>query len=494
MRALVFTVILLMFFSTAIVVTAQTTQQNGETVNFIPIKGEIDRAMVIFLRRSIEKAKNEGADFIVFEIDTFGGRVDSALQMATLIGSAEPAKTVAFVSTSPESTGVSWSAGALIAFSCSRIYMSPGTSMGAASPVIMGAEGPQAASEKAVSAIRAQMAALAEKNNYPVSIARAMVDADIELREVFIDDEMNVATAEEIKDIEREAKKTGKKVEIGKLISPSGKLLTLTAKEMEKYGVSSGTVKDRDSLLKDMNIQNPTFVMVEESPTDKAVGILTSAAFTSILIMLGLVALFIEITSPGFGVPGTIAIICFAVVFSSYALLGTVGSLELIMFVLGLVLLILEIFIIPGFGIAGVSGIALIVASLVLSMQGFVIPTFDWQKDLLKRNLLVVSVSVATSFITFGILAYSLPQLSLFSHLTLKTSQTVDEGYTVQTHEEASGLLGRRGLAVTTLRPSGKAEFGEEVMYVETEGEFVEAGTAVEVIEVSGNRVVVRKC
>jgi membrane-bound serine protease (ClpP class) len=210
--------------------------------------------------------------------------------------------------------------------------------------------------------------------------------------------------------------------------------------------------------------------------------------------MLGLVALFIEITSPGFGVPGTIAIICFAVVFSSYALLGTVGSLELIMFVLGLVLLILEIFIIPGFGIAGVSGIALIVASLVLSMQGFVIPTFDWQKDLLKRNLLVVSVSVATSFITFGILAYSLPQLSLFSHLTLKTSQTVDEGYTVQTHEEASGLLGRRGLAVTTLRPSGKAEFGEEVMYVETEGEFVEAGTAVEVIEVSGNRVVVRKC
>jgi membrane-bound serine protease (ClpP class) len=101
MRALVFTVILLMFFSTAIVVTAQTTQQNGETVNFIPIKGEIDRAMVIFLRRSIEKAKNEGADFIVFEIDTFGGRVDSALQMATLIGSAASLPFPAAVSTCP---------------------------------------------------------------------------------------------------------------------------------------------------------------------------------------------------------------------------------------------------------------------------------------------------------------------------------------------------------------------------------------------------------
>ncbi|GAF78178.1 unnamed protein product, partial [marine sediment metagenome] len=325
-------------------------------------------------------------------------------------------------------------------------------------------------------------------------IARAMVDQDIELKEVYIDGEMQVATAEDMIDIEREAKKSGKTVEPGKIISPSGKLLTLTAMEMEKYGVSSGTVSDRKVLLETLDIPESGFVEVDESPADMVVGLITSAGFTSLLIIVGLVALYVEITSPGFGIPGTVAIICFAVVFSSYALLGTVGSIELILFVLGLVLLILEIFIIPGFGVAGISGIVLIVASLVLSMQGFVIPSFEWQKDIFRRNLLVVSVSVVSSFIAFGILAYALPQLRLFSHLTLVTSQTAENGYTVQTREEGSKLIGKRGAAVTTLRPSGKAEFDDEVMNVETDGEFVEAGMNVEVVEVSGNRIVVRKC
>ncbi|MBA7618157.1 hypothetical protein ES703_25478 [subsurface metagenome] len=475
-------------------VYAEEAQKEFKKTYFIPIHGEIDRSLVVFIRRGIERAKDQEAGFIIFDVDTFGGRVDSALQIATLIGSAGYAETIAYVTTSPESTGVSWSAGALISLACNRIYMTPGTSMGAAAPVTMGPEGSAAASEKVVSAVRAQMAALAEKNGYPVSIARAMVDQDIELKEVYIDGEMQVATAEDMIDIEREAKKSGKTVEPGKIISPSGKLLTLTAMEMEKYGVSSGTVSDRKVLLETLNIPESGFVEVDESPADMVVGLITSAGFTSLLIIVGLVALYVEITSPGFGIPGTVAIICFAVVFSSYALLGTVGSIELILFVLGLVLLILEIFIIPGFGVAGISGIVLIVASLVLSMQGFVIPSFEWQKDIFRRNLVVVSVSVVSSFIAFGILAYSLPQLRLFSHLTLVTSQTAENGYTVQTREEGSKLIGKRGAAVTTLRPSGKAEFDDEVMNVETDGEFVEAGMNVEVVEVSGNRIVVRKC
>ncbi|KKL48302.1 hypothetical protein LCGC14_2326880, partial [marine sediment metagenome] len=145
-------VICLVFVITAAV--ADTEQVGGKKVYFIPVHGEINRSLTIFLRRSIEKAENEGAGYIVFDIDTFGGRVDSALQITTLIGSADFAKTVAYVTISPESTGVSWSAGALISFSCSSIYMAPGTSMGAAAPVTVGAEGSQAASEKVVSAVR----------------------------------------------------------------------------------------------------------------------------------------------------------------------------------------------------------------------------------------------------------------------------------------------------------------------------------------------------
>jgi membrane-bound serine protease (ClpP class) len=469
-------------------------QHTEKLVHVVPIQGEIDRSLVVFIRRSIERAEDEGADLLLFDINTFGGRVDSALQIATLIGSAGVEERIAYITTGPESTGVSWSAGALISFSTDRIFMSPGTSLGAAAPVLMGAEGPEAASEKVVSALRAQMAALAEKNGYPTSVARAMVDEDIELREVYIDDELLVLTSEEIQDAYREAKETGETVEEGKLISPVGKLLTLTAMEMEKYGVSSGTFPLRDELLSFIGMADAAVVDQVESPADRAVGVLTGSGFTSILIIIGLVALFIEITSPGFGVPGTVAIVCFAVVFASYALLGTVGSIELIIFVVGLILLILEIFIIPGFGVAGISGIALIVLSLVLSMQGFVLPDFEWQRELFRRNILVVSLSTVSSIIIFGILAYSLPQMKLFSRLTLNASQSAEEGFTVQGSEEEGRLLGKRGVVITKLRPVGKAEFDGEPLYVETEGEFVEVGTQVEIIEVSGNRMIVRKC
>ena len=469
-------------------------QHNGKTVYVIQIQGEIERSLVVFIRRGIERAEEGGADILLFDINTFGGRVDSALQIATLIGSAEPMETIAYITTGPESTGVSWSAGALISFSTNRIFMAPGTSLGAAAPVLMGAEGPEAASEKVVSALRAQMAALAEKNGYPTSIARAMVDEDIELREVYIDGELRVLTAEELQEARREAKKTGQVVEEGKLISPAGKLLTLTAMEMERYGVSSGTLSRRVELFEFLELEDPHVFDIAKSPSDKVVGFLTGSAFTSMLIIMGLVALYIEITSPGFGIPGTIAIICFAIVFASYALLGTVGSLELIFFVLGLVLLILEIFVIPGFGVAGISGIALIVGSLVLSMQGFVLPDFEWQRDLFRRNILVVSLSTVSSIIIFGILAYSLPQMKLFNRLTLRAAQSAEEGFTVQTKEEESKFLGKRGVTITKLRPVGKAEFDGEPLYVETEGEFVESGQQVEIIEVSGNRMIVRKC
>ena len=492
--AVTIAVLVLLFVPGARITRGEESPELTEKAVFIPVHGEIDRSLVVFLRRSIQKAKDQNARYIVFDIDTFGGRVDSALQIATLIGSAEPSATVAYVTAGPESTGVSWSAGALISLACSSIYMAPGTSMGAAAPVTMGQEGALPASEKVVSAVRAQIAALAEKNGYPVSIARAMVDQDIELREIFIDGEMQVASADEIGDIEREANKNGKSYELGRIISPPGKLLTLTAMEMERYGVSSATVSNRRELLRLLELRENAYELLDESPADRAVGVATSAGFTTLLIIIGLVALFIEITTPGFGVPGTIAIVCFAVVFSSYALLGTVGSLELILFVLGIVLLILEIFVIPGFGVAGISGILLIVASLVLSMQEFVIPSFEWQKELFRRNLLVVGVGVVSSLVVFGILAFAVPQLSLFSRLTLAESQTTESGYTVQSREEVSRYLGKKGVAITTLRPSGKAEFGEEVLNVETEGEFVEQGSEVEVIEVSANRIIVRKC
>ena len=177
-------------------------------VYIIPVNGDIDRSLTVFIRRSLDAAEAADAETVVLEINTFGGRVDSALQIATLIGSSK-AETIAFIPAIPESTGVSWSAGALISFSCDRIFMAPGTSMGAAAPVYQSTEGMQVAEEKTVSAVRAQMAALAEKNGYPKDAALAMVDSDIELVEVEINGNIMLYSAAELELLKEETEAAG---------------------------------------------------------------------------------------------------------------------------------------------------------------------------------------------------------------------------------------------------------------------------------------------
>ncbi len=460
----------------------------------IPIHGEINRSTMVFVRRGINEAVDSGVKTIIFEIDTFGGRVDSALQITTLIGSIEDAETVAYIPVSPALTGVSWSAGALIALSCRRIYMAPGTSMGAATPVYQTSEGMETASEKVVSAFRTQMASLAEKNGYSKAVALAMVDSDVELLEVFVDGEMSLSTAQDLPEVERRAKDEDLSFEKGKIVSKSGKLLTLTAGEMEKYGLSSATLNNRSKLLEELQIAEIEAVILSQSLPDKAVAMVTGSAVTMLLVLIGLVALYLEISSPGFGIPGTIAIIAFAVIFIGSALLGTVGSLELLLFILGVVLLVVEIFLIPGFGVTGISGILLIVVSLVLSRQDFIWPSFDWQWDILKKNLTLVGGALLGSFVLLAVLFKVFSKMPFLNRLILETVQHREQGFTVQDQDAARDLLGARGVVLTRLRPAGKAEIGGEVLVVVSDGDFLEEGAPVEVIEVSGNRVVVRGC
>jgi membrane-bound serine protease (ClpP class) len=206
-----------------------------------------------------------------------------------------------------------------------------------------------------------------------------------------------------------------------------------------------------------------------------------------------LAALYLEITSPGFGVPGTIAIIAFLIIFLGGALLGTVGSLEIILFLLGIVLLVIEIFIIPGFGVTGISGIILMITALILSRQEFVIPRVPWQWDIFLRNLRNVGFGFVGSLVLLVLLLRIFPRTPGLKRLILESNQDTLAGYTVQSAESSALLTGRKGNAVTPLRPAGKADFEGEILVVETDGEFIESGTQVEVIEVSGNRIVVRR-
>ncbi|MDC7233769.1 MAG: NfeD family protein [Spirochaetales bacterium] len=454
----------------------------------IPVNEEITPFLVIFLKRSILKAEAAEASLVIFELNTFGGRVDSALEITSLIGSVHWTDTVAYITSGPGGTGVSWSAGALISFSCDKIYMDAGTSIGAAAPVYQSPEGMVMAEEKTVSAVRGQMAALAEKNGYPPSVALAMVDQDIELYEVETEDGLFLMTLDEISALER---MSGTELTEGKLVSAAGKLLTLTAGEMEKYGVSEATLSGAVDLYEQLSVNQDALVILEKTNADWIIAFLSSAAVASLLVMVGLVALYMEITSPGFGFPGTIALICFAVVFASSTLIGNLGSLELILFMLGVILLLVEIFLIPGFGITGVSGIILILLSLVLTRQDFIIPEFSWQWDLFRRNLLFVSLSLVGSLALIGVLMITLPHSHLFGRLVLKSESPPPA--VKEESEEKEIETGDRAVTLTDLRPVGKADFSGQVMIVQTEGDYIERNTEVRVIRREGLRIVVKR-
>ena len=453
--------------------------------------------------------KNEKAEYIVFEIDTFGGRVDTALQIASFIMSIKDAKTIAWVRSGESSMGVSWSAGALIAFSCSEIYMAPGTSIGAAAPVTMGADGStERADEKTVSAVRSQMAALAERNGHPVDIALAMVDFDVELWEVMIDGQIRVMSKSELE--RRNAVfSDAPKAETIRVISSPGKLLSLTAGEASRYGLAA-LVSDQDELLANLGIRG---VIIEANPgvPDMIISFLTSGPVQTVLIILGLVLLFIELQSPGFGIPGVSGIVCFLLVFGSSFLLGRVDSLEIILFIVGLGLLAVEIFVLPGFGLVGVSGILLIGFSLVFSMQDFVIPRFDWEWELFGRNAMVVFAGMLTAITGIAVIALFGPRLRLFDRIMLKAQITGTAGgpdpdspagkasgaggseYPTEDEEILAALTGKIGVTDTVLRPSGRAIFDGKVYTVEADGEYVDTGRGVIVTRVRGNRIIVRR-
>jgi membrane-bound serine protease (ClpP class) len=245
---------------------------------------------------------------------------------------------------------------------------------------------------------------------------------------------------------------------------------------------------------------------LESGAADNAVAFLTSGALQSILILIGLGALFFELSTPGFGVPGTIAIICFVTIFGTNGMLGNLGSFEILLFLLGVALLALEIFVIPGFGAAGISGIVLIGVALVLSMQDFVIPTLDWQWDLLYRNVLTVVTGLIAGVVGIVVLALFAPKLRLFDRFTLRTAIQGTSGGPLpagaagtsvgdESAEEdfvPSGLVGQRGTAVSVLRPSGRAEFGGVEYSVEADGVFIPQGTPLVVVRVRGSHITVK--
>jgi membrane-bound serine protease (ClpP class) len=333
-----------------------------------------------------------------------------------------------------------------------------------------------------------------------------MVDYDVELWEVLVEGETRVLTLQELELLEKDAEAGGPNPERRGLVSSPGKLLSLTSGEALRYGLARGLADDRDSLLAAIGARPPAVESVP-GPADGIISLLTSGPAQILLIILGLVMIFLELQSPGFGIFGVVAILAFVTVFGSGALLGRVGSLEIILFLIGLGLLVVEIFITPGFGFMGISGFILIGLSLLLSMQDFVIPRFDWEWTMLGRNAVVVFTGLVAAICGVAVIMLLGPKIRLFNRLTLST-QITGTAHGPLPGDPAAGdpaaapgtggremyqsLVGKIGVAATPLRPVGRVEIEGELYEVQAEGLFVDSGRGVKVTKVRGNTVTVR--
>ncbi len=421
-KTLVMTIIL---FSMAI------TSVMAKDVWEVRFNGEVSPSQSIWLENAYVEAKENNADAVYLILDTLGGRIDSALKMSKTISSMD---TIVLVD------GGAISAGALMALSGSEMYMTGGSTIGGAEPQVGGAR----ADEKTVSVWSAELAAQAEKNGRDGLIAKAMADDTI-----VIDG-----------------------------LSTAGKLLTLTAEEAKANGMTDNVYPDAEALEKDkdLNIIGST----EKTTVNVVTDILTSSVVSTLLLTIGIAGLLVEIITPGFGIPGGIGILALSLYFGGGILSGVSGWEAVLLFLIGLGLLIAEVFFIPGFGIAGILGIGALFGSVFLSTPS---PEVALQS-------LVIAI-IGSAIIIFVVLRFT-PGRKVFQRLVLKTDSATELGYTTS-DPALKTLIGKTGISKTILRPSGMADIEGQLVDVVTSGDFIPAGTPIIVINVEGIRVVVKK-
>lgn len=406
------------------------------------IENEIDLGLAPYISRAISDADKAGADAIIFKINTFGGRVDAATQIKDAI-LASNVPTVAFVNNR------AISAGALITISCQRIVMVPGSSIGAATVVDQTGE---KVSEKYQSYMRSEMRSTAERNGRRTDIAEAMVDERVVI----------------------------------KGLVDSTQLVTLTAEEAIEYEIADTLLTKIEDVLKFLDLEGAEIVRVESNWAEDVVRFLNNPIISSLLILIGFFGLFAEVKTPGWGVPGTAGIVALALFFGASYILQLATIVEILMFIGGLLLIATEIFIIPGFGIAGISGILLVIASLFLSLIGGR-PFLDF--DIVSMAIIQLASAITGAFVLILLLAKYLPKSTVFNKLVLSTATAADRGYV--SNPDYKSLVGKEGVALTTLRPAGTAEIDGQKYDVVADSEYIKNGTKIKVIKTEGMRVVV---
>lgn len=422
--------------------------QGGE-VWLLSVEGEIGRGTVSYLQKGLVAAAEAQALAVILEFSTPGGYLDAAQACRDLILAAK-VPTVAYVNRE------AYSAGALLAIACERIYFAPGGVMGAATPVYFDPQGRmEEAPEKVISAVRALFRATAEARGRNPLVAEAMVD---------------------------------RAVAIPGLVD-AGKLLTLTAKSAAEWGYSEGEAENLAGVLALAGFSEAVVRVFDYRWTDRLVDILTNPWVAALLIAVGALGVLIELFTPGFGIPGTLGLAALALFFWSHYLAGLAGWESLVFFVAGIVAILLEVFVFTAtdFGIAGIIGLFLLGFGFYTAMTGPLT-----QPEQAMSALGAVALALVVSLVGFALFLTWIPKSRLrLGGVVLKSA--IEERAVGKLAPSPSAYVGKKGKALTDLHPVGKGEFEGEQLDVVAEEGFIPKGSSVEIVRDEGYRKVVRR-
>lgn len=394
----------------------------------VNMKGEINASQTALLQRALNDAKGIGAQSVLIEIDTFGGQVDSAVKIRDII-SETPLNTFCYIKNR------AWSAGALIAIAHRQIGIAPGGSIGAAEPI--------PATEKNIAALRAEFAATANKTGRNVQIAEAMVDKTLGFAGV----------------------------------AQPGQILALTDYQAAAFGYADIVAADRNQFLAHYGLADNEVMEYTASWRDTLSGWLSETSTKSLLITIIILAILTEIKTAGLGIAALVGLVAAGLFFISQWWVGFANWPEIALFLGGLFLLFVELYI-PGTGIFGVAGLAAILFSFFLVLGASV------------SALSVLATSLVIALGVFLLILKRLPSSKLWTKLILRDAETDAAGFV--SSNDYKDYTNREGIAITPLRPAGIVAIDGLQLNVVSEGQYIMQGTKVRVVKASGNRIVVR--
>lgn len=463
----------------------------GQAINpiWIKISGPLDSVKVGYLARRIDQARQERVNLVFFQIDSPGGLDLAADSIADQIASISDMKTVAYID--DRALGVA----ALLPLACRDIIFKKTARMGEIRQIIVGRNNRlEDLREAQVQVLTKKAAFLAGKRGHPEAVARAMVDPATELVEAR---DQNTGAVRLLLREEAEADRARfQGIEVRK---KSGNTLVLTGDEAASFGL--GQVVNNEEELKGLYGLRGKLIRVD-GPTwvDSLVTVLTDPYVSWLLLFVGLFMLVIELKLPGIGLPAITSALAFLLFFWSHYLSGTADQLEIILFLVGMVCLGLELFVFPGFGIFGMSGILLMLCSIVMASHTFVWPTQEYEYREMGYTLLQLILALVAVAGGAVALARYLPSIPLLNRLVLQPEpwtgvESDDPSYKppMEGYESLAFLVGETGRTTSPLRPTGKARFGNQLLDVTADSYYVEPDSLVEVIDVQGTRVIVKK-